>query len=74
MNPEFIFALYVFCMHYHSGQWSRLYRLMCRCKVSNLSSLAEQAISEGTGRASEEWEESHMYYLQLVELYADDRK
>jgi len=25
----FYLILYVFCMDYHSGQWSRGYRLMC---------------------------------------------
>jgi hypothetical protein len=23
-------AIYTFCVHYHSGQWSRGYRLLCR--------------------------------------------
>lgn len=30
MNPDFIFALYVFCCDYHSGQWSRGYRILSR--------------------------------------------
>ena len=27
---NFLLALYWFCAHYHSGQWSRGYRLLCR--------------------------------------------
>ena len=30
MNADFTFALYVFCMDYHEGQGSRLYRIMSR--------------------------------------------
>jgi hypothetical protein len=29
MNPTTIAALYTFAAHYHSGQWSRGYRLLC---------------------------------------------
>lgn len=31
-------ALAVFCMDYHSGQWSRGYRLLCRLKPQHFSS------------------------------------
>jgi hypothetical protein len=30
--------LAVFCMDYHSGQWSRGYRLLCMLKPRNFSS------------------------------------
>lgn len=30
--------LAVFCMDYHSGQWSRGYRLLCRLNPTNFSS------------------------------------
>lgn len=32
------FALAVFLMDYHGGQWSRGYRLLCRLQPSNFSS------------------------------------
>jgi hypothetical protein len=38
---ENYFELAVFLMHYHSGQWSRGYRLLSRLGLSNLSSNAE---------------------------------
>jgi hypothetical protein len=38
--------LAVFCMHYHSGQSSRGYRLLSRLGLSNLSSAAEQEATE----------------------------
>jgi hypothetical protein len=31
------FELAVFCMDYHSGQFSRLYRLLCRLSPANFS-------------------------------------
>ena len=38
--------LAVFLMHYHSGQWSRGYRLLSRLQLRNLSSAAEQEATE----------------------------
>ena len=32
MNAPTIAAVYTFCAHYHSGQWSRGYRLLCRAE------------------------------------------
>jgi hypothetical protein len=43
---ENYFELAVFLMHYHSGQSSRGYRLLSRLGLSNLSSAAEQEITE----------------------------
>jgi len=31
------FELAVFCMDYHSGQWSRGYRIYCRLHVTRLT-------------------------------------
>jgi hypothetical protein len=31
------FELAVFCMDYHTGQFSRLYRLLCRLSPANFS-------------------------------------
>lgn len=46
ISKENYFELAVFLMHYHSGQWSRGYRLLCRLELSNLSSGAEQEATE----------------------------
>ena len=35
---ENYWELAVFLMDYHSGQWSRGYRLLCRLRVGNFSS------------------------------------
>ena len=56
---ENYFELAVFCMHYHSGQTSRGYRLLSRLGLSNLSSRAEEAATES------------LEYKWLVEHYAD---
>jgi hypothetical protein len=34
---ENYFELYVFCMDYHGGQWSRLYRIMSRLGPTRLT-------------------------------------
>ena len=46
IHKQDYFELAVFLMHYHSGQWSRGYRLMCKLGLSNLSSAAEQEATE----------------------------
>jgi hypothetical protein len=43
---ENYFELAVFCMHYHSGQWSRGYRILCKLNLRNLSSNVEHEIME----------------------------
>ena len=53
------FELAVFLMHYHSGQWSRGYRLLSRLSLSNLSSAAEHECTESE------------CYQYLVAHYAD---
>jgi len=37
----YYFELAVFLMHFHSGQFSRGYRLLCKLGLSNLTSTAE---------------------------------
>lgn len=46
LSKEYYFELAVFCMHYHSGQWSRGYRILSKLGLSNLSSNAESEIME----------------------------
>ena len=43
---ENYFELAVFCMHYHSGQWSRGYRILSKLGLSNLTSTAERDATE----------------------------
>lgn len=38
VSREYYFELAVFLMDYHSGQWSRGYRLLSRMRVQNFSS------------------------------------
>jgi hypothetical protein len=56
---EYWFELAVFCMDYHSGQWSRGYRLLSKLKPSNFSSAF-----------CAECRESEMYQY-LVDHYGD---
>jgi hypothetical protein len=56
---ESYFELAVFLMDYHSGQWSRGYRLLCRLNPSNFSS-----------SLCEELRESEIYQY-LVKTYSE---
>lgn len=56
---EYYLELYVFLMHYHSGQWSRGYRLLCRLGPAKITSACEH-----------ECEQSEIYQY-LVDNYAD---
>ena len=81
MNPDFAFGLYVFCMDFHTGQWSRLYRIGSRLRV-RLSDSAIKAIQgnrhdkESIGQGAwDEWEQARIYYRQLKRSkYAKDTK
>lgn len=59
IRKEYYLELAVFLMHYHSGQWSRGYRLLCRLRVRNISSASELAATETE------------IYQYLVANYAD---
>jgi hypothetical protein len=59
IHKQDYFELAVFLMDYHSGQWSRGYRLLCKLNVQNLSS-----------RACEELRETEIYQY-LVAHYAN---
>lgn len=41
VKREDYFILAVFLMHFHSGQWSRGYRLLSKLHVRNMSSALE---------------------------------
>ena len=59
LAKEYYWELAQFCMDYHSGQWSRVYRIMCRLRPSNFSS-----------SLSEELRDSEAYHW-LVDNYSD---
>lgn len=63
-----ITALYALCSDYHSGQWSRGYRILSRIETSyrprNLPD------SEKI-QSSDDWEEAREIYNELEIRYAD---
>lgn len=59
IRKEHLFELAVFLMDYHSGQWSRGYRLLCRLGVGMI-----------TDSCFEECRESEIYQ-HLVAKYGD---
>lgn len=77
MNPDFTFALYVFCMDYHSGQWSRLYRILSKLGSQYRVSLRDShiaAIRRGKDDPGNELETARTYYRELKRKYAHDTK
>ena len=76
MNPDFTFALYVFCMDFNGGQWSRLYRLMSRIyhrgiqmrdnHIYAIQGNRHKKRSAGISNAGwDEWEIARRYYREL---------
>ena len=61
-----IMALYILCSEYHSGQWSRGYRLMSRIatryRPEGVPTMARLAYSD-------EWADVYEKYLELKEQY-----
>jgi hypothetical protein len=76
MSLDLTFALYVFCSDYHSGQSSRLYRILSRItsRGIRISDHAEAAIRRGKNDPGNEWEQARTYYRQLKRKYANDRR
>lgn len=70
MSADFTFALYVFCQDYHSGQWSRLYRIMSRIVKRGIQLQDKHADAIRYGN-NEEWSEAHEYYRQLEMKYSN---
>jgi hypothetical protein len=46
LSKEYYWELAVFCMDYHSGQWSRGYRILSRLKAENFSSALCEELRE----------------------------
>jgi hypothetical protein len=59
LAKEHYFELAVFCMHYHSGQWSRGYRILSKLQLRNLTSAAKAEAVESEA------------YQWLVEHYGE---
>lgn len=74
MSFDFTFALYVFCMDYHGGQNSRLYRILSRITSRGIqirdSHIA--AIRRGKDDPGNEWEQARIYYRELKRKYKGD--
>lgn len=65
---DLIAALYAFTTHYHSGQFSRGYRIHSRiCTAYNPRNIPCDGIMQG----DEEWENAHLIYQDLVKKYAN---
>ena len=75
MNPDFTFALYVFCMHWHSGQSSRLYRILSRLSGRvRVSDRAINVIRCAQPDPAGEWYEARRYYRELKAKYKGDKR
>lgn len=64
MSFEKLAGIFVYCADFHSGQNSRLYRLMCKCYM-RLSDNAWAAIRHGKHDPNNEWETSRIIYRTL---------
>ena len=62
---ERLFTLAVFCDDYHSGQWSRLYRISCRLRTHY-----RMQISDGYADECRE----NAYYEHLVANFGNDKR
>lgn len=74
-----LLALYVFCMDHHDGQWSRLYRLLCRidswyrtrrARCFVISDDCHKAIAEGKGPEAWIFRREHNVYEELASKYS----
>lgn len=66
---EIAFPLLAFCEEHYSGQWSRLYRIMCR--LTSPGRIRRGAAWSGFDSLSEYEKEIYTY---LVERYGDDKR
>jgi hypothetical protein len=65
MNSDTVFGLFVYAANYHSGQGSRLYRLLStitRRYQPKLTDCAWNGVAKGIGPAREEWTEAREVY------------
>ena len=66
MSFDKLAGIYVYCMDYHTGQNSRLYRLLCKIDA-HLSDRDINYIRDGTYSL---WPKAHKVYKYLVERNA----
>ena len=66
MSFDKISAVYVYCMDYHGGQWSREYALLCRIQRQYKLKLTDSSISGIRDGNNPEWDEAHDIYAGLV--------
>ena len=67
MSFNKIAALYVFCMNYHEGQSSRLYRIMSRIVRQYKIRLTDNAIASIESEyCGNDWYYANLIYWQLV--------
>jgi len=66
---DLISGLYAFVCHYHSGQWSREYRILSRITTRyNPRNIPIEAIAENNNT---DWQEASEVYQRLVKNYAN---
>jgi hypothetical protein len=70
MSFEKLAGIYVYCMDYHGGQWSRLYRLMSRIRFNAPDHVFDE-IRYGKHDKNNEWEESRRVYRHLKRRKAE---
>jgi hypothetical protein len=66
MSFDKIAGTYVYCMDYHSGQWSREYRIMCKLENQYQLKLSDSCILAIQGkRKSECFDGAREVYVRL---------
>ena len=70
MSFDRIAATYVFCMNYHEGQGSRLYRILSKISTHYRINLTDRAIDAIQGdKESQEWSYAASIYNDLVRKF-----
>ena len=64
MSFDTLAGIYAYAMDYHTGQGSRLYRIMSRIRAT-LSDRAIAAIRRGKDDPKGEWEQARCVYRRL---------
>jgi len=67
-NFDFVAGLYVYCMNWHNGQWSREYRILSRLQI-RLTDNAIYSIQNGRYDRNDEWEQARIVYRELKRKY-----